>query len=203
MYSLLLDSSNTDLCVGLAKDDVLISQTQYEAWQRQSEFMIVEIKKILEKNSINLLDINEVIVSNGPGSYTGVRISLTIAKIIGVLNKNVKVYLVSSLEILKDNIDKISICLINARSNRSYVGIYQGDKCLLNDCILNNDEVLSLIKNKYENMICVCGDAGYLSIKGDLNNIFINMLKIKKRKKYEEHPENIKAVYLKDNYDTN
>ena len=202
MYSLLLDSSDIYLCVGLAKDDVLLTQIKYEAWQRQSEYMIQEINNVLEKNGISLLNINEVIVSCGPGSYTGVRISLTIAKIIGTLDKNIKIYLTSSLEILKDP-NNLSICLINARSNRSYTAIYKGDECILKDCILNNDEVLSLIKNKYKDNISVCGDTNYLDLKGKNNNIFINMLNIRKHIDYEHNPENIKAVYLKESYDKN
>ena len=39
MYSLLLDSSNTNLSVGLAQDHQLIDEISYEAWQKQSEFM--------------------------------------------------------------------------------------------------------------------------------------------------------------------
>lgn len=202
MYSLLLDSSDIYLCVGLAKDDVLLTQIKYEAWQRQSEYMIQEINNVLEKNGISLLNINEVIVSCGPGSYTGVRISLTIAKIIGTLDKNIKIYLTSSLEILKDP-NNMSICLINARSNRSYTAIYKGNECILKDCILSNDEVLSLIKNKYKDNISICGDTNYLDLKGKNNNIFINMLNIRKHIDYEHNPENIKAVYLKESYDKN
>ena len=135
MYSLLLDSSNTKLAVGIAKDDILLDKIYYDAWQRQSEFMIQEINNILSRNKILPSQINEIIVTDGPGSYTGVRISLTIAKVVGVLNENVKIYLLSSLEILKDK-NNLSICLMNARSNRSYVGIYKDNEVILNDCVL-------------------------------------------------------------------
>ena len=37
MYTVLLDSSNVNLSVGLAKDDVLLKEISYEAWQQQSE----------------------------------------------------------------------------------------------------------------------------------------------------------------------
>ena len=82
MYSLLLDSSNTKLAVGIAKDDILLDKIYYDAWQRQSEFMIQEINNILSRNKILPSQISEIIVTDGPGSYTGVRISLTIAKVV-------------------------------------------------------------------------------------------------------------------------
>lgn len=195
MYSLLLDSSNTKLAVGIAKDDILLDKIFYDAWQRQSEFMIQEINNILNRNKILPSQINEIIVTDGPGSYTGVRISLTIAKVVGVLNENVKIYLLSSLEILKDK-NNLSICLMNARSNRSYVGIYKDNEVILNDCVLENQNIEKLI-DKYKN-ISICGETEYLGLKSCKYDIFNNMLDIKKHKDPVKDVLKIKAVYLKD-----
>lgn len=195
MYSLLLDSSNTKLAVGIAKDDILLDKIYYNAWQRQSEFMIQEINNILSRNKILPNQINEIIVTDGPGSYTGVRISLTIAKVVGVLNENVKIYLLSSLEILKDK-NNLSICLMNARSNRSYVGIYKDNEVILNDCVLENKNIEKLIE-KYKN-ISICGETEYLGLKSCKYDIFNNMLDIKKHKDPVKDVLKIKAVYLKD-----
>lgn len=195
MLSLLLDSSDKKLAVAICNDYEVLTFRYYDAWQRQSEYMINEIDTILSDLNIHPLDINQIIVSVGPGSYTGVRISLTIAKIWGFC-RDIKVFAISSLEILKDE-NKDSICLINARSNRSYVGIYLKDGSVkLKDCILTNDEILGLIQNNdYE----VCGDTSYLNIKGNENNIFMNMLHISKNIKPVEDILSLKAVYLKDN----
>lgn len=195
MYSLLLDSSNTKLAVGIAKDDILLDKIYYDAWQRQSEFMIQEINNILSRNKILPSQISEIIVTDGPGSYTGVRISLTIAKVVGVLNENVKIYLLSSLEILKDK-NNLSICLMNARSNRSYVGIYKDNEIILNDCVLENKNIEKLIE-KYKN-ISICGETEYLGLKSCKYDIFNNMLDIKKHKDPVKDVLKIKAVYLKD-----
>ena len=46
MITVLLDSSNTNLSVGIAKDNLLLEYISYEAWQRQSEYMIVELRFI-------------------------------------------------------------------------------------------------------------------------------------------------------------
>ena len=54
MYTVLLDSSNTLLAVGLAKDDKVVASTIYEAWQEQSEHMIPELDKL--KDKINFLN---------------------------------------------------------------------------------------------------------------------------------------------------
>ena len=52
MIDLLLDSSNVDLSVGLAKDNKVIDFISYEAWQCQSEYMIQEIDKLLTKYNV-------------------------------------------------------------------------------------------------------------------------------------------------------
>ena len=75
MYSVILDSSNQDLLVALAKEDALIDVVCYPAWQRQSELMVKEMENLFIKHNVDKSDIGDVIVSIGPGSYTGQSIS--------------------------------------------------------------------------------------------------------------------------------
>ena len=120
MFELLIDTSNTQLNVGLCKDKQLIDYISYEAWQRQSELLVVEIDKLLTKHNVNRKDIDGVCVGVGPGSYTGVRIGLTVAKTICYACK-CPMYAVSSLQLLKSN--NPSIVIMNARSERSYFSV--------------------------------------------------------------------------------
>lgn len=194
MYRILLDSSFRDLAVGLAKDGHIVDKIAYEAWQRQSETMIPEIAKLLKKHDVKNEEIEAVVVSIGPGSYTGVRISLTIAKVMA-LAISCKLYTVSSLEILKDS-RKPSICLINARSNRSYIGVYDQDTCLVKDTIWTNDEVLKFINDNQD--YCLCGDVDYLGLKSSNSDIIQRMLDLSLNNKEEDNILSIKPVYLKD-----
>lgn len=193
MVTILLDSSNTNLSVGIAKDNILLDYISYEAWQRQSEYMIVELNKLLEKHNIEKEDITDVMVAKGPGSYTGVRIAITIAKTIAVA-LNTKLYAVSSLRVEKNG-DVPSICLINARSNRSYVGVYQGQEILLNDCIMKNDEVMKYIADHPD--YSVCGDTKYLNVEGIESNTMKEMLDLKDSLE-SINPLSLKPVYMKD-----
>lgn len=143
MYQLLLDSSNLYLSVGLAKDKKVVDKIFYNAWQRQSELMVNEIDNILKRNKLDKKDLDSIVVGIGPGSYTGVRIAVTIAKTIAYALK-IKVYSKSSLSLLAIN-DEPTICLFNARSGRSYFAVYQGLKQLEKDQVLPNEEVLKYI----------------------------------------------------------
>lgn len=193
MIDLLLDSSNIDLSVGLAKEGKVIDYTSYEAWQCQSEYMIQEIDKLLTKHNLSKDDLGGVIVNIGPGSYTGIRISLTIAKVT-CLALGIPLYALSSLRALQKDLEP-SICLMNARSNRSYIGVYDND-VILSDGIMTNDEVKEYIASHPEYVIC--GETKYLGIEGYKNNIIEEMNLLKNKAEKHEDPLGAKPIYLKD-----
>lgn len=195
MITILLDSSNTNLSVGIARDNLLLEYISYEAWQRQSEYMIPELDKLLSKYNVSRDEIKEVMVAKGPGSYTGVRIAITIAKTIATA-LDAKLYAVSSLRVQKA-CKNPSICLINARSGRSYIGVYEDDKVLLDDQIMKNEDVLNYIK-EHPNY-SVCGDVKYLGLEGVVSNNIQEMLSLKNVLEHV-NPLSLKPVYMKEEY---
>lgn len=197
MIGLLLDSSDKNLSVGLAQDHVLIEQVSYVAWQRQSEFMVDEIDKALKKHGLKGQDINYVVCSKGPGSYTGVRIALTIAKTISFA-LHVPLYLASSLEVLQDA-GKASLCLMNARGKRSYFAVYDGEKALEEDQIKDDVDVISFLKEHPE--YSICGDVAYLHLEGHVPAILENLNRCDTPAHLCEEPLGARPIYLKDNYD--
>lgn len=194
MYTLILESSNKLLLVALASDDKIIDEIKYDAWQKQSELMILEIDHILKRNKLEAKAISKIITTLGPGSYTGVRIALTIAKIYGY-TLNIPVYALSSLNILKSD-HQPTICLLNARSNRSYIGVYQDDEVILKDQVYTNDEVLKYIEEHKDYQLS--GDLEYLNLVGSDINISQNMLNLHSQKNLVKNILTLKAVYLKD-----
>jgi len=156
--------------------------------------MIQEIDKLLNKHHVERNEIEGVIVTIGPGSYTGIRIALTIAKVT-CLALNIPLYAVSSLQALKKD-DEPSICLMNARSKRSYVGVYEGNKVIVKDTIMTNDEVLMFIKDHPD--YTICGDTSYLGIEGYKANVVEEMLSLKESAVKYEDSLGVKPLYLKD-----
>ena len=194
MYTLLLDSSNASLSVGFMKDKSLLCYTSYESWQTQSENMIPEIDKLIKKHQISRNEIDGIVVAIGPGSYTGVRIAITIAKTMSYA-LNIPVYPVSSLRVLKDN-DKPSICVINARSNRSYFGVFDKDKIIVNDVIMSNDDVLKYIGSHSD--YSICGDARYLGFENKDTNVCLQMVSLFNSLPRIDDASGLKPIYMKD-----
>lgn len=193
MYQLLLDSSNIYLSVGLAKDGVVFDKICYEAWQRQSEMMVTEVDNILKRNNLTKKDLDAIVVGIGPGSYTGVRIGVTIAKTIAYALK-IKIYCKSSLSLLKCG-DLPTICVFNARSGRSYFGVYEGKKVIVKDCVRPNEEILAYI-NEHKNYK-LCGDTNQLGLESDEFDIVANLADFNEHDLVENVFE-INPVYLKE-----
>lgn len=193
MYTLILDSSDKNLSVGIAQDRV-IDFISYEAWQSQSEYMISEIDKLFQKHNIKKEDLKDIIVTIGPGSYTGLRIALTIAKVTSFA-LSIPIYTISSLRVLSD-LSRPSICLMNARSKRSYIGIYNGKDVIKEDGIFTNEEVLNYI-NEHPDYL-VCGDTSYLGIEGYISNVIEVMFNLKDIATRYDDTLGIKPIYLKD-----
>lgn len=192
MYQLLLDSSNIFLSVGLAKDGKVVDKISYEAWQRQSEMMVTEVDNILKRNNVDKSELDGVVVGIGPGSYTGVRIGVTIAKTIAYA-LHIKLYAKSSLSLLKHR-EIPTICVFNARSGRSYFAVYKGKKQIEKDTVLENEKVLDYIKNHPDYL--VNGDTNQLGLESGEFDIIENLADFDKNEEVDVFRLN--PVYLKD-----
>ena len=192
MYQLLLDSSNKYLSVGLSKDGKVVDKIFYEAWQRQSEMMVTEVDNILNRNNLKKEDLDSVVVGVGPGSYTGVRIGVTIAKTIAY-SLHIKLYAKSSLSLLKHR-EFLTICVFNARSGRSYFGVYEGKNVIEKDCVTENEKVIEYIKNHPTYL--VCGDTYQLGLDSKSFDVIENLADLSTAQ--EVDPFRLNPVYLKD-----
>mgnify|MGYP001219994622 CR=1 FL=1 len=131
MNKLFLDTCTGELLVGLIHDGN-VSTFEKLTGKRTSEKMLPTIQDLLNKEGLFLKDVDEVYVTKGPGSYTGSRLGLTFAKVLKVLNKNLKVFTCSTLQAMlaAASLEK-SIALIDARNEAFFASINIKDE---NDC---------------------------------------------------------------------
>lgn len=191
-----IDTSDKYLFVCLCDGDKVLSFAQYEAWQRQSEYLVEEIQKAFVAAKVEKKDLQGIVSSFGPGSYTGVRIGLTVAKTMAFAMK-LPLFLVSSLEMLQDY-PRPSICCANARSKRSYFAVYKQGKALVNDCIKTNDEVRAYITEHPDYV--VCGDLGYLGLEGKAYGPLENFRRCIDEAHRCAEVHAARPIYLKDDY---
>ena len=196
-YSLLLDTSFKKLSIGIAEGDKIFSKYDKDCWKQQSEKTIPEIEKILVKNKIGYKDLKEIIVGIGPGSFTGVRIGITVAKILA-FSLGINIYGVSSMFATIGEAQN-GICVFDARAGRSYVCEIKKRKKVIKETIIKNDDVLKLIEKE---KIDVYGDVSHLNINKKCDNkILEGMLFLKKQKNKPDDVASLDAIYLKQNDD--
>jgi len=190
---LILDTTSRFLTVGIVNDGK-ISEISYECWQRQSEFCMQEIQKLLNKNHLKPKDIEEIIVSKGPGSYTGIRIALAIAKV-WTISCNVKVFPISSLQALCD-CEKKSIAFLDARANRFFVTMFNKNKCELEDCILEKGELEKLISKHPD--YTLEGDVKLIGRDEKPFNLVLKMSKWRQFLEISQDNDKLVPFYLKE-----
>ena len=123
MITLGIDTSFHYLTLVLFNEDHILASIQKEAFKRQSELVLVEIEQLFLSCGLKPSALEAIVVTDGPGSYTGLRIGLTIAKVLGAL-ANVKVYTLSSLQVLAGLEEDIHV-LLDARAKRVYYAHYR------------------------------------------------------------------------------
>jgi tRNA threonylcarbamoyladenosine biosynthesis protein TsaB len=73
--------TSTEVCsVALAKDGKLLFEKESPEGLNHSELLTVFIEELFAENNFSIKEIDAVAVSKGPGSYTGLRIGVSVAK---------------------------------------------------------------------------------------------------------------------------
>ena len=125
MRYLYIDTSSSFLYSALVEDSKVLSEVKEEYGQNLSEVALPKIVEMFTKNNLSPKDVDKIIVVNGPGSFTGIRIGITIAKVYA-WSLNVPITTISSLEAmaLSSENNKYHVPLLNARRGYVFAAIY-------------------------------------------------------------------------------
>ena len=189
MLTLCIDTAYKYLTCALILDNELLAYKSYECFKKQSEEVFVCLDNIFKENNLNRKDIDSICISEGPGSYTGVRIAMSIAKVIGEV-KPCDVYTISTLKLYASN-NENTMVILNARADRAYVGIYNKSDTILEDCVL---EVKDIKADNYN----VIGDGSLLGLQDHFENIAEAFLKTKSTWSKVQNIRYLVPKYLKE-----
>lgn len=144
MKILTFDTSLDKTYVTLSEDDVLLNDLIIENKEEKyhSAFLIPTIVDILKSNNLVMQDIDVIGTNVGPGSFTGIRACVSVARVIAQ-QLNCPLVGVSSLEILS-KINKGSskaVVVLDARKNQYYTAIYENRLELQAPKLTNADDV--------------------------------------------------------------
>lgn len=121
-----IDTSHTPLAVAVVKDGQVLAEYKSSVKVTHSIGTMPAIEELLKKANIQPNELDAIAVAKGPGSYTGVRIGVTIGKTLA-WTLNIPIYSVSSLQVLAGNVPYFqgAVCAImDARRGNVFAGIY-------------------------------------------------------------------------------
>lgn len=145
MISLIIDTATKYLYVGLVKDDKLIDEHISIGAKNHAGMSVYSINEMLKANKLTCDDIKRVYCGAGPGSYTGVRISVTIAKMLASF-KPIQLYAVSSLFLAASGYSNKNVAVMfDARRGNCFCAVYGENEIV--DKLRNRNDFIEQISN--------------------------------------------------------
>ena len=166
MKILALSTTSSSGSIAIYKDDYISYINHLDIKITHSERLLPQIDAGLKNSKIEISDIDLVVIANGPGSFTGVRIGLATAKGICMAH-NIPLLPINTLELLANNVaftDRNILALIDARMNEVYAALYSPDlEILIPGTNAKPADIFKLIKDP----VIVVGD-GAKEFKKDI-----------------------------------
>jgi len=135
MIILSVDGATPVAGVAIVKDGILLAEEMLNVGNTHSVQLMPMVVEILEKCNLTMQDIDAVVTSKGPGSFTGLRIGMATAKGL-VQGSGCKLVAIPTLDVLAANLWGAAgwICpIMNAKKNEVYTALYrfsEGKLCL-------------------------------------------------------------------------
>lgn len=127
MITLAFDTCLDKMYAVLKKDGEILASKVVENTGNKyhSAFLISTLQEIMSLNDVKPQDVNLIAVNIGPGSFTGIRACVTVARVMAQ-QLDCKAVGVSSLEILSRLADKNPLVALDARKDSAYL-YYDGE----------------------------------------------------------------------------
>lgn len=198
MRYLYIDTSSNFLSTGIVENDKLVVEVKEELGRSLSEVALPKIAGMFEKANLKAKDIDKIIVVNGPGSFTGIRIGITIAKIYA-WSLNIPISVITSLEAMALSVedDNIKVPIINDRRGFAYSAIYDNDgREVLQPQLIEISSIQEMLKD-CDNYTIISNDE--FDEFDNVKPYFANILKIVETFKNKEtiSPHAVNPEYLK------
>lgn len=185
MKYLFIDSATTNLVVAIINDGKIAYMYDNNDGHDTSSKMMPVLAEAFDSVGLKPQDIDKIFVVNGPGSFTGIRVGLTVAKTMAY-TLNIPIVSVSSLEVMASG--KAGTALINARRGYVFAGSYDENLGVIypDSYVLMSDE----LNKPY---------ISYDSFDFDTLKPYIDVLKVIRKHENDKpvNPHAIKPNYLK------
>ena len=193
MISLCMDSAYKHLVIGIYKDQTLLAGIEVEAFKKQSETIFVEMNRLFKETGLDYCDVDRVVITDGPGSYTGIRIAMTVAKVL-CTQMNIPLYCISTMQ-LYAGMDASANVILDARSKRAYVAHVESGKICGETTILTLDELPAFLEAHPGHLY---GDGQLVGQEACENTFLKNFIELEPQYRFIENVHVLVPQYLKE-----
>lgn len=174
MKILSLDTTNNSASVALSHNKKVLAYLEEIRPSMQAETILPMLENILKITGVSYQDIDYLAVTNGPGSFTGIRVGLAVAKGI-LLGTNIKGITLSNFEysyfratMQVKNYDRIYV-ILNAYRTQLYIQDFDQYGNSGTPSLVNYEVAIDILKQGRGNIICIGNGVEY--IYSQINNI--------------------------------
>lgn len=149
MNILAIDTSSIVATVCIATEEKILAELSLNHKQNHSETIMPMIDTLLNMVDLDIDDIDYFAITNGPGSFTGLRIGVATIKAMAQATGK-KIVSISTLEAMAYNIfdkDRHIVPIIDARAERIFTGIYNNGEAILKDEATTITELLEFLQD--------------------------------------------------------
>lgn len=147
MNTLFISTYNNLITIALLKNGKQINLKQVLSVQSHSVFLMPTIKDVLSESALSIKKINEIIVINGPGSFTGLRLGITVAKTLAY-TMAIPIKTITSIDALAISNNILESKIVATGDKKGfYYGVYENNKLTGEISYLSNDDFLEKFKN--------------------------------------------------------
>lgn len=149
MKLLAFDTSSTALSVAILEDDRLLADASLTIKKNHSISLMPTIDFLMKSVNLSPQDLDRIVVAEGPGSYTGLRVAVATAKTLAY-TLTIDLVGVSSLAALALNSHRegLIVPIMDARRNHVYVGFYENGRAAKADQYASLNAVLEQLKGR-------------------------------------------------------
>lgn len=198
MKTLYIDTSSDYLYSGIVINDKLVSSIKKKYEKDLSKEALPQVIELFNKENIIPKDLDKIIVVNGPGSFTGIRIGITIAKTIAwALNINITPISGLTAMAISCNTNTYKMPLIDARRGYVYGAIYDKDNNeVIEDSHINLQNLLNKSKD-LDNVTVITNNDIDINLKKENYNPDILKIVNYFEKSDGVNPHLVNPIYLK------
>ncbi len=182
MYTLFIDTHDKNVLMILYKDGKIINKENLETKNKHSEVAMPTIDKLLKDVNVDVSELGNVIVVNGPGSFTGVRIAVTIAKTIAYA-LSIPIRVIDALTILATGVNTDKKVVAIEDRNGAFVGVFDSNYNTLEPLQYMNKSMYTEFKEN--------NDVNTL-VDVDYEKVYEYVMTLK-----ELNPHEVKPLYIK------